>query len=375
MGEGRETARRLGREQRETACKDGGLFWVVCTPAHGSFRLDMNIRLSRSFARVLRSFLRLRRAGPPDKAAVLRNIKPEPVRHNLTTRKRHTLKSLYKRNDIVIKSADKGSATVVMEAETGINKCLRQLNNTKFYRPLDNDITYDIKERVQVKVEHMLRDKILDDDTKRFLIQSNSKPARFYILPKIHNPGRPIVSSNSNPSERVSQFVHHHLKIHSTHKRHFVNKLEHLRQLPENAFLVTLDVSSLCTNIPHNEGIRGRKFWCIVISILMPQITIHKFSIQTLIIFLLRNSLVSLGYLWIHATATLHPSVLKHFVTSYAWFSLWTTSLSMTNITYRHMVPLWGQGWLLHTRTIFSPNSRRTPCHVPLSNPSHGGVT
>ena len=73
----------------------------------------MNIRLSRSFALVLRSFLRLRRVGPPDKAAVLRNIKPEPVRHNLTTRERHTPKSLYKRNDIVIKSADKGSATVL----------------------------------------------------------------------------------------------------------------------------------------------------------------------------------------------------------------------------------------------------------------------
>ena len=220
----------------------------------------MNIRLSRSFALVLRSFLRLRRAGPPDKAAVLRNIKAEPVRHNLTTRERHTPKSLYKRNDIVIKSADKGSAMVIMEAETGINKRLRQLNNTKFYRPLDNDITYDIKERVQVKVKRMLRDKILDDNTKRFLIKSNSKHGRFYILPKIHNPGRPIVSINSNPSERISQFVDHHLKIHSTHKRHFVNKLEHLRQLPENAFLVTLDVSSLCTNITHNEGIRGRKF-------------------------------------------------------------------------------------------------------------------
>ncbi|CAH3018262.1 unnamed protein product, partial [Porites evermanni] len=128
----------------------------------------------------------------------------------------------------------------------------------QFYRPLDNDITYDIKERVQVKVKRMLRDKILDDNTKRFLIQSNSKHGRFYILPKIHNPGRPIVSINSNPSERISQFVDHHLKIHSTHKRYFVNKLKHLRQLPENAFLVTLDVSSLCTNITHNEGIRDK---------------------------------------------------------------------------------------------------------------------
>ena len=86
----------------------------------------------------------------------------------------------------------------------------------------------------------MLRDKIIDDDNKRFLIQSNPKPGRFYILPKIHKtgkPGRHIVSSNSHPSERISQFVHvdHHLKplVHATHSfikdtTHFLNKLEHL---------------------------------------------------------------------------------------------------------------------------------------------------
>ena len=43
------------------------------------------------------------------------NVTPAPVRDNLTTRERHALKRLSRRNDIVIKSADKGSGTVVMD--------------------------------------------------------------------------------------------------------------------------------------------------------------------------------------------------------------------------------------------------------------------
>ena len=79
------------------------------------------------------------------------------------SRERHALKSLKKRNDIVIKSAE-GSATVVMDRDWYINECLRQLNDTKFYRPLDNDITDDIQKRVQVYVERMLHDKTIDDN-------------------------------------------------------------------------------------------------------------------------------------------------------------------------------------------------------------------
>ena len=45
-GEGSETARRLGREQRETTCPDWRPFWVVRMPAYGSFRLDQNVRPS-----------------------------------------------------------------------------------------------------------------------------------------------------------------------------------------------------------------------------------------------------------------------------------------------------------------------------------------
>ena len=123
--------------------------------------------------------------------------------------------------------------------------------------------------RIQVYVQRMHRDKIIDDDTRRFLIQTDPKPGRFYILPKIHkqgNPGRPIVSRNSHPTERISQFVDYHLKplVQTTQSfikdtTHFFHKLEQLGQLPNNAFLVTLDVSSLYTNIPHNHtlGVRG----------------------------------------------------------------------------------------------------------------------
>ena len=152
-----------------------------------------------------------------------------------------------------------------MDREWYIKECLRQLNDAKFYKTLDNDITNDIQKRIRIYVERMHRDKIIDDDTKLFLIQTDPKPGRFYILPKVHkqgNPGRPIVSSNSHPTKRISQFVDFHLKplVQKTQSfikdtTHFLNKLEQLGQLPDNAFLVTLDVSSLYTNIPHNEGI------------------------------------------------------------------------------------------------------------------------
>ena len=67
-----------------------------------------------------------------------------------------------------------------------------------------------------------------------------------------------------------------------TDTTHFLDKLEQLGQLPNNAFLVTLDVSSLCTNIPTTKA-------------LTPVDTSST-----------------------HATTTLPLSELKLFVTSYA---------------------------------------------------------
>ena len=113
----------------------------------------------------------------------------------------------------------------------------------------------------------MHKDKFINDKTKQYLIQSDVKPGRIYILPKIHkpgNPGRPIVSSNSHPTERLSHFVDYYLqplvhKLPSFVKdtNDFLNKLLTIGNLPANSLLVTLDVSSLYTNIPHKEGINA----------------------------------------------------------------------------------------------------------------------
>ncbi len=62
--------------------------------------------------------------------------------------------------------------------------------------------------------------------------------------------------------DTLSQFIDFHinrlvasLDSHIKDTTDFLNKLANLATLPKNAILVTLHVSSLCTNILHNEGI------------------------------------------------------------------------------------------------------------------------
>lgn len=141
--------------------------------------------------------------------------KPKTIRDNLTPTERQAIRSLKERKDIIIKPADKGSGTVVMETTWYICECNRQLSDSIFYKRLTNDITADIQKRVTFYVNRMHKDNLINETTKQYLLQTEVRPGRFYILPKIHkpgNPGRPIVSSNGHPTERISQFVDHYLQ-------------------------------------------------------------------------------------------------------------------------------------------------------------------
>ena len=91
----------------------------------------------------------------------------------------------------------------------------------------------------------------------------NVRVQKFYLLPKIHNPsnpGRPLISSINFHTSNISAFISHTLqpeveKLDSYVKdtTDFITKIEDFI-MPDGAFLFTMDVRSLYTNIPHEKG-------------------------------------------------------------------------------------------------------------------------
>ena len=74
---------------------------------------------------------------------------------------------------------------------------------------------------------------------------------------------RPIVSSCKSPTENISQFVDYWLQPHTKPLQSylkdinkFISEIEQLT-IPQNSTMVTINVKSLYTNIPHDEGIKA----------------------------------------------------------------------------------------------------------------------
>ena len=134
-------------------------------------------------------------------------------RDNLIRSERKALHSLRKRiaeNEIVIKPADKGSATVVMSFEYYVQEAERQLSNTNHYHPLDCDPTPVFTREVNTLLLQMRERNAIDEATQKYLHSSNTCPARFYLLPKVHkpgNPGRPIISSMLQLKKYLSLWI------------------------------------------------------------------------------------------------------------------------------------------------------------------------
>ena len=185
---------------------------------------------------------------------------------NLSQSEKEAISQLKSMKNVIFRKADKGGKLTILTADSYLAEAHRQLSDTKYYRETSYDHTAETASEIETFLTHLYNEKLITSDTFDFLEPSNEvRTPVFYTLPKLHKegiPGRPIISGCNSPTEKLSQYLDFYLKpivrnIPSYIKdtTHFLQVVLNQKEIPNNAILVTLDVKSLYTNIPHNEGI------------------------------------------------------------------------------------------------------------------------
>jgi len=165
-------------------------------------------------------------------------------------------------NSLVIKPADKNAGICIMNKVDYDNEIFSQLNDETCYLP-------------STLVHFYFKMEYLCDEIKYFknsfpehfeinkMIPPTYKPAKFYILPKVHKPftgfpkGRPISSTISTVNRNISkvldgwlQPVMNFMSDVIIDTSHFLLLLNDVKLLPNKKYmLVTADVCSLYTNL------------------------------------------------------------------------------------------------------------------------------
>ena len=179
--------------------------------------------------------------------AQLADIRINKPKNNLSRNEMVALKELKNNSTINLKKADKGTTTVIMNKSNKIQEATTQT-------------------KVNQIIDKLHRGKHIDDMTKKWLAQTSSPPRIpvFYTLTKIHKPdpvGRPIISGCDGPTEKISSFVDTLLQPIAQKQQSYIKNTTDFISFIENTkigqdtILVAMDVSSLYTNIPQEEGI------------------------------------------------------------------------------------------------------------------------
>ena len=148
-------------------------------------------------------------------------------------------------------------------------------STSRFYVEVEQKALLEQKKNIEKLIEKGFQLNIISESDKNFM-KPSGKSNRLYGLPKVHKgikegrnipPCRPIVSNSGSNTENISAFVDHH-------SNHLVKQLEsYVEDSPDflrliekenqsgpqtpNTFPVTIDVTSLYTNIPINGECGG----------------------------------------------------------------------------------------------------------------------
>nr|XP_039254344.1 uncharacterized protein LOC120331335 [Styela clava] len=144
---------------------------------------------------------------------------------------------------------------------------MRHLADSLVYEYNPKDISKQIGNKVTKLCYNMKEAGVIYDKLFKAMIPKKPKPGRLRLQPKIHkenHPSRPIISANGTATEKLSAYIDHKLtdlmckEIIPSYVRDsmdFLNILKTIGNVPSGSLLVTIDVTSLYTNIPHVDGI------------------------------------------------------------------------------------------------------------------------
>ena len=176
------------------------------------------------------------------------------------------MQELQSRNDIVITDANKGGAVVILDVEDYVKEAERQLNNKENYRKIICNPTTVNNETINKVISRFQKENLLSKNISEGLKTENHKTPHFYVKPKVHkegNAGRPVISSINCHTSKISGYVDYHLQpsvkeipSYVQDTADFFGKINQIDFVPDNSYLVSLDVKSLYTNTPNAEGIK-----------------------------------------------------------------------------------------------------------------------
>ena len=191
-------------------------------------------------------------------------------------------------DDIIIKEADKGGAVVIMNRNHYKKMVLDQLKDKETYKVTANKCDEQVLNKI-IKHCETYKNELTSDEIK-YLTKFQMRTSNFYGLPKVHKSKiikeaikeqnsiyieclepqdlklRPIVAGPNCPTRPLSNLIDKILKpllVHvKSHVKDNINFLQECsRENSPETMLMTCDIISLYTNIPHEYGQSALKFW------------------------------------------------------------------------------------------------------------------
>nr|VZI01587.1 unnamed protein product [Spirometra erinaceieuropaei] len=95
-------------------------------------------------------------------------------------------RSLRSDDSMVVVSADKRGATVIMDKTDYVNKANQAFNDREAYTPIAEDPTKKQAASIKKKVNELTRKKLINPADSKFLTPNDTRIARAYGLPKVH---------------------------------------------------------------------------------------------------------------------------------------------------------------------------------------------